>query len=101
MSSTIIFPIIYATTRNSEGELVLHPAIKVRPVIVEDYGIVFSIESKFYFTLDNITFLEIEFGKSDRDLEHNDVVIFTGFYSSASNIIGELGIPNHQVQWVS
>ena len=99
MSTTIIVPINYALIRDGNGELVLHPSIKLNPVITEDNGNV-TVEAKYFFTLDNQSFYSVGFGKEDIDSPYNEVLIFTGFYSTAQAIIKELQVPDKYVEWI-
>lgn len=99
MSTTIIVPITYALIRNNEGELVLHPSIKLKPVITEDNGNVI-IEAEYFFTLDNQSFIEVCFGKEDINSPYDEVLIFTGFQSTAQAIIKELQVPSKEVEWI-
>ena len=99
MSTTIIVPINYALIRDGNGELVLHPSIKLKPVITEDNGNV-TVEAKYFFTLDNQSFYSVGFGKEDIDSPYNEVLIFTGFYSTAQAIIKELQVPDKYVEWI-
>ena len=99
MSTTIIVPINYALIRDGNGELVLHPSIKLKPVITEDNGNV-TVEAKYFFTLDNQSFVEVCFGKENIDSPYDETVIFTGFYSTAKEIIQELQVPDKYVEWI-
>ena len=99
MSTTIIVPINYALIRDGNGELVLHPSIKLCPVITEDNGNV-TIEAKYFFTLDNQSFVEVCFGKEDINSPYDEVLIFTGFYSTAESIVKELQAPSKEVEWI-
>ena len=99
MSTTIIVPINYALIRDGNGELVLHPSIKLKPVITEDNGNV-TVEAKYFFTLDNQSFIEVYFGKEDINSPYNEVLIFTGFYSTAQAIVRELQVPDKYVEWI-
>ena len=99
MATTIIFPIKYIFSINSEGDYVLHPAIKLRPIITEDNGNV-TVEAKYFFTLDNQSFIEVFFGKEDIDNPYDEVLIFTGFYSTAEAIVKELQAPSKEVEWI-
>ena len=99
MSTTIIVPINYALIRDGNGELVLHPSIKLNPVITEDNGNV-TVEAKYFFTLDNQSFVEVCFGKEDIDSPYDEVLIFTGFYSTAESIVKELQAPSKYVEWI-
>lgn len=99
MATTIIFPIKYIFSINSEGDYVLHPAIKLRPIITEDNGNV-TVEAKYFFTLDNQSFVEVCFGKDNIDSPYDETVIFTGFYSTAKEIIQELQVPDKYVEWI-
>ena len=99
MSTTIIVPINYALIRDGDGELVLHPSIKLKPVITEDNGNV-TVEAKYFFTLDNQSFVEVCFGKEDIDSPYNEVLIFTGFHSTAQAIVRELQVPDKYVEWI-
>ena len=100
MATTIIFPIKYIFSINSEGDYVLHPAIKLRPIITEDNGNV-RIEAKYFFTTDNQSFVEIELGKDNSLIIRTVNIIFTGFYSTAKEIIQELQVPEKDVDWVN
>ena len=99
MSTTIIVPINYALIRDGNGELVLHPSIKLKPVITEDNGNV-TVEAKYFFTLDNQSFIEGCFGKEHIDDPYPSNLIFTGFYSTAKEIIKELDVPDKYVEWI-
>lgn len=99
MATTIIFPIKYIFLINNEGDYILHPAIKLRPIITEDNGNV-RIEAKYFFTTDNQSFVEIELGKEDINSPYDETVIFTGFYSTAKEIIQELQVPDKYVEWI-
>ena len=99
MATTIIFPIKYIFSINSEGDYVLHPAIKLRPIITEDNGNV-RIEAKYFFTTDNQSFVEVCFGKDNIDSPYDEVLIFTGFYSTAETIVKELQAPSKEVEWI-
>ena len=99
MATTIIFPIKYIFLINNEGDYILHPAIKLRPIITEDNGNV-TVEAKYFFTLDNQSFVEIELGKDNIDSPYDETVIFTGFYSTAKEIIQELQVPDKYVEWI-
>ena len=100
MATTIIFPIQHILLINNEGDYILHPAIKLRPIITEDNGNV-RIEAKYFFTTDNQSFVEIELGKDNIDSPYDETVIFTGFYSTAKEIIQELQVPEKDVDWVN
>ena len=99
MSTTIIVPINYALIRDGDDELVLHPSIKLKPVITEDNGNV-TVEAKYFFTLDNQSFVEVYFGKEDINSPYNEVLIFTGFHSTAQAIVRELQVPDKYVEWI-
>lgn len=99
MSTTIIVPINYTLIRDGDGELVLHPSIKLRPVITEDNGNV-TIEAKYFFTTDNQSFIEVCFCKEDINSPYDEVLIFTGFHSTAQAIVRELQAPDKYVEWI-
>ncbi len=100
MSVTIIIPIDYAFIRDSIGELVLHPSIKCRPVIVESNGLI-KVESTFQFTLGDGHYYQVEFTKEYEDAFFNSALVFTGFYSTALSIIKELNVSANDVEWVN
>ena len=99
MSTTIILPMSYALIRNNEGELVLHPSIKLKPVTTESNGNV-TIEAEYFFTLDNQSFYSVGFGKEHIDDPYPSNLIFTGFYSTAQAIVRELQVPDKYVEWI-
>ena len=99
MSTTIIVPINYALIRDNSGELVLHPSIKLKPVITEDNGNV-TVEAEYFFTTDNQSFIEVYLGKEDTDSPYDEVLIFTGFHSTAQAIVRELQVPDKYVEWI-
>lgn len=99
MSSTLIIPINYGFIYNQEGDLVLHPSIKCRPSIIEDNGLI-KAEPTFQFTLGDGEFYRIEMSKENRDDFFDSYIIFTGFYSTACNIVRELNVPDNEVEWV-
>ena len=49
----------------------------------------------------NIIVREIELGKDNIDSPYDETVIFTGFYSTAKEIIQELQVPEKDVDWVN
>lgn len=98
MSVTIRIPVSYGFIYNSEGELVLHPSIKCKASIIEDNGLI-KCEPTLQFTLGDGVFSEIEIGKENKDDFFDSYIIFTGFYSTACNIIRELNVPSSEVEW--
>ena len=91
MSVTILIPIDYAFIRNDEGNLILHPSIKCRPVIMERSGLI-KAEPTFQFTLGDGYYYQVEFTKESEDNFFNSSLVFTGFYSTALSIIKELNV---------
>lgn len=99
MSTTILIPVAYGFIRNEDGDLVLHPSIKPRAVIIEANGCI-RCESKLQFTLGDGHFYDIELGRNNKDDFFHETIIFTGFYSTAMSIIEELNVPSDEVEWV-
>lgn len=99
MSSTIIIPISYGFIRDNEGSLVLHPSIKLIPNIEENNGCI-KITSEYKFTTGDGTFSSISMNKENKDDFFDSYIIFTGFYSTACDIIRELNVPVDEVEWV-
>ena len=100
MSVTILIPIDYAFIRNDEGNLILHPSIKCRPVIMERSGLI-KAEPTFQFTLGDGYYYQVEFTKESEDAFFNSSLVFTGFYSTALSIIKELNVSANDVEWVN
>lgn len=100
MSVTILIPIDYAFIRDNEGNLILHPSIKCGPVIIESNGLI-KVEPTFQFTLGDGYYYQVEFTKESKDNFFNSALVFTGFYSTALNIIKELNVPDNNVEWVN
>ena len=100
MSVTVLIPIDYAFIRNDEGNLILHPSIKCRPVIMERSGLI-KVEPTFQFTLGDGYYYQVEFTKEYEDAFFNSSLVFTGFYSTALSIIKELNVPDNDVEWVN
>lgn len=99
MSVTILIPIDYAFIRDSIGNLILHPSIKCRPVIMERNGLI-KVEPTFQFTLGDGYYYQVEFTKESEDNFFNSSLVFTGFYSTALSIIKELNVPDNDVEWI-
>lgn len=99
MAVTIVIPMSYGFVRDNVGDLILHPSVKLRPVITEDNGNI-TIEAKYFFTLDNYSFYNIEFSREFIDDPYPSNIVFTGFYSTAQAIIRELQVPDKYVEWV-
>ena len=100
MSVTILIPVDYAFIRDSIGELVLHPSIKCRPVVIESNGLI-KVEPTFQFTLGDGYYYQVEFTKEYEDAFFNSSLVFTGFYSTALSIIKELNVSANDVEWVN
>lgn len=98
MSSTLLIPISYCFVRDEEGDLVLHPAIKCKPVIVESNSLI-KAESTFQFTTGDGSFYQVEFGKAHKDDFFDAHLVFTGFRSTGLTIIQELNVPANEVEW--
>lgn len=99
MSSTVIIPISYGFIRDDKGDLVLHPSIKCRPEIIESNGLI-QAKPTFKFTLGDGEFYAIEIIKENMDDFFDSHIIFTGFYSTACNIVKELNVPDNEVEWI-
>ena len=98
MSSTLCFPIKYILSLNSEGERVLHPAVSIKQLLLSDEG---GIHLAPYWGIDvegNGTTLELHISDRKEDPFYQDDVLFTGFYSSAMNIVELLRIPKEDYQ---
>ena len=100
MSVTILIPVDYAFIRDNEGNLVLHPSIKCKPVIIESNGLI-RVEPTFQFTLGDGHYYQVEFTKESEDNFFNSSLVFTGFYSTALSIIKELNVSANDVEWVN
>ena len=100
MSVTILIPVDYAFIRDNEGNLVLHPSIKCKPVIIESNGLI-KVEPTFQFTLGDGYYYQVEFTKESEDIFFNSSLVFTGFYSTALSIIKELNVSANDVEWVN
>ena len=100
MSVTILIPVNYAFIRDNEGDLILHPSIKCRPVVIESNGLI-KVEPTFQFTLGDGYYYQVEFTKESKDNFFNSALVFTGFYSTFLIIIKELNVPANDVEWVN
>ena len=100
MSVTILIPVNYAFIRDNEGDLILHPSIKCKPIIIESNSLI-KVEPTFQFTLGDGYYYQVEFTKESEDNFFNSALVFTGFYSTALNIIKELNVPDNDVEWVN
>ena len=100
MSVTILIPVDYAFIRDNEGNLVLHPSIKCKPVIIESNGLI-KVEPTFQFTIGDGYYYQVEFTKEYEDAFFNSSLVFTGFYSTALSIIKELNVSANDVEWVN
>lgn len=98
MSVTLRIPITYGFIHNTSGDLILHPSIKCRAFILEDNTLI-KCEPRLQFTLGDGDFVDIEIGKENKDDFFDSYIIFTGFKSTAENIIKELGVPQDQCEW--
>lgn len=97
MSSTLCFPIKYILSLNSEGERVLHPDVSIDYLLLESEN---GIRLAPYWGIDvnGTGKLELFLADKREDPYYQDAVLFTGFHSSAMNIVDLLRIPKEDYQ---
>lgn len=97
MSSTLCFPIKYILSVDDKGERVLHPAVSIDYLLLEsENGI--HLAPYWGINVHGGSTLELYLSDRQEDPYYQDHILFTGFHSSAMNIVDLLRIPKEDYE---